>query len=106
MELNTKPLVYLSADELSSLIKSAVNEALSQKAQPEFFDHKELLTIKEASLLLSLSVPTLYTMNCRKLIPYTKLSGKIFYRRSVLFDWLATGDRKTNAQLMRELKAK
>jgi hypothetical protein len=42
-------------------------------------------------------------MNCKRKIPFTKISGKVHYKRSVLRTWIETGDQKTNAQIKLEV---
>ncbi len=65
---------------------------------------KDLLTINEAAVYLDLAVSTLYSMNSRRQIPFSKVVGKVYYRRSALDAWLATGERKTTAQLRAETR--
>ncbi len=97
-----RPLYSLTVGEYLELHKSLLNDLAL--LQPNVTNPpKDLLTIQEAAEFLQLSVATLYTMNCRKRIPYIKVSGKIYYRRSVLFDWLDSGERKTISQLRREI---
>jgi excisionase family DNA binding protein len=79
-------------------------ELLKAQPKPTTTEQKELLTIYEASEFLHLSIPTLYSMNCRNQIPFTKVSGKVYYRRTALEQWLESGERKTKAQLRREVE--
>jgi hypothetical protein len=43
-------------------------------------------------------------MNCKGRIPFTMVSGKVYYRRNALEQWLESGERKTKAQLRREVE--
>lgn len=95
------PLYSLTIGEFIELHKTLLKDLTQTK---ETVDVKELLTIDEAVEFLNLSKATLYTMNCHRQIPFTKVSGKIYYRRSALNEWLASGDRKTTAQLRKEVK--
>lgn len=89
------PLYSLTVGEYVELQKSILKDLPLLSAKKE---EKELLSIQEAAEFLQLSVPTLYTMNCKKQIPFTKVSGKVYYRRSALISWLDSGERKTKAQ--------
>jgi len=103
MENTNRPLYSLTVGEYIELHKSMFNE-LANLMPTEINTPKELLTIQEAAEFLSLSVATLYTMNCRNQIPMLKVSGKVYYRRSALTDWLNSGERKTKTQLQQEAK--
>lgn len=96
----SKPMFSLTVGEYIKL-----HQTLMYDIKPENtagIKEKDLLTIQEAAEYLNLSVATLYSMNCRKQVPFTKVIGKVYYRRSVLDFWLASGDRKTTAQLKAE----
>ena len=97
-----KPLYALTVGEYIELHKSLLKD-LHQSQANDNPDSKELLTIDEAAEFLHMSVATLYTFNCRRRIPFIKASGKVFYRRSSLLDWLDSGERKTKAQLRNEI---
>ncbi len=47
-----------------------------------------LLTISEASELTRLTVKTLYTYTCKRLIPFTKLRGKVLFDEDRLIRWI------------------
>lgn len=99
--ISDKPLFSLTVAEYIELQRTLLRDF------PHPINHseqKELLTIQEASCLLHLSIPTLYTMNCKGRIPFTMVSGKVYYRRNALEQWLESGERKTKAQLRREVE--
>lgn len=96
-----RPLYSLTVGEFIDLQRSIRNDLpplLPNEANPP----KELLTIHEAADFLNLSVHSLYTMNSRRRIPFLKMSGKVYYRRSALMAWLESGERKTIAQLRQD----
>lgn len=98
----SQPLYTLTIGEWIELQKSILVE-LVQVHPARTNEAKELLSIDETSDYLGLSKATLYSMNCRRQIPFTKVLGKVYYRKSALDQWLATGDRKTQAQLNKEI---
>lgn len=103
MEDKNRPLYSLTVGEYLELHKALASNLANPKPT-ETNPTKELLTIQEAAEFLRLSVATLYTMNSRNQIPMTKVSGKVYYRRSALLEWLKSGDRKTKAQQQREVE--
>lgn len=100
--ITDKPLYSLTVGEYIELHKSLLKD-LHQSQPNDNPALKELLTIEEAAEFLHMSVATLYTFNCRRRIPFIKVSGKVFYRRSSLLEWLDSGERKTKAQLSKEI---
>ncbi|WP_111447155.1 helix-turn-helix domain-containing protein [Breznakibacter xylanolyticus] len=99
---NDQPLYSLTVGEYIELHQSLVNVIPSANSVAE--KEKDLLTISEAADYLDLAVSTLYAMNSRRQIPFSKVLGKVYYRRSVLDEWLASGERKTTAQLSAETR--
>jgi len=100
-----QPLFNLTVGEWIEIQKSLFDELHSNrgKGSKESNKPKDLLTIDEACDYLDMKKSTLYSMNCRRQIPFTKVLGKVYYRKSALDQWLATGDRKTQAQLNSEI---
>ena len=49
---------------------------------------ERLLTVEEASQLLSLAPKTLYQYVCRKIVPYVKIQGNLRFRESDLQSWI------------------
>lgn len=97
-----QPLFTLTVGEWMEIQKSLIDELHSSKSQASN-ESKDLLTIDEACNYLGMKRATLYSMNCRRQIPFTKVLGKVYYRKSALDHWLASGDRKTKAQLNNEI---
>jgi predicted DNA-binding transcriptional regulator AlpA len=96
----SKPLFSLTVAEYVELQKKIQSDALQKGVAAEPKD--DLYDMDGASQYLGLSKATLYTFNSLKKVPSLKVTGKVFYRRSALDAWLASGERKTNAQLRRE----
>ncbi len=47
-----------------------------------------LISIREASKLLSLSIPTLYKMSCQRKIPKVKVNGRCLFSVERLEEWI------------------
>ncbi|WP_438710750.1 helix-turn-helix domain-containing protein [Aquimarina muelleri] len=62
---------------------------IKELLKKQIIQQKELLTIKEASEFLGLSVSRLYKMTSNKEIPHCKPGGKIIYlNRQELVQWI------------------
>ena len=46
-----------------------------------------LITVKEVSELLGVSLNTVYTMVRNNEIPYIKIRGKVMFNRNIIEDW-------------------
>ncbi|MCE3228472.1 MAG: DNA-binding protein [Bacteroidetes bacterium] len=69
-------------------------------ALPEQAD--ELLTIEQAAKFLNLSKVTIYSYVQHRSIPYNKRAKKLYFRRSELLEWVASGRKKTFAEIKSE----
>ena len=103
-------VMVLSPVEVQNFIEQTVQTAVEKVVQ-EFKlleqkeAHKEILTIDEASELLNLAKPTIYTLTSRGEIPYNKVSKKLLFKYSDLMAWVDSGRCKTNAELQKEAEA-
>lgn len=60
----------------------------------------ELLTIQEASKLLKLSIPTLYSKSSKRELPGICKRGKrLYFSKSALLNWIEEGKRPTIEEL-------
>jgi excisionase family DNA binding protein len=89
-------------NELETLIEHSVERALKAQtpkpdAEPE---QNELLTIQQASELLHLTVPTIYTKSSKGELPGVYKQGKrLYFDKQVLTDWIRSGRKKSNAEV-------
>ena len=58
----------------------------------------QLLTIKQASELAHLSVPTFYGLVHRSEVPCMKKGKRLYFSKQELTDWIKTGRKKTIAE--------
>lgn len=75
----------------------------SQKVPP---NHSDLLTIRQAAELLSLSVPTLYTKVSQGKIPVNKRGKRLYFSKDELSSWIKSGRKKTIEETQSEIKHK
>ena len=59
----------------------------------------ELLTIKQAGELLSLSVPTLYGLVSKQAIPVSKKGKRLYFSKDELTGWIKAGRKLTITEI-------
>ena len=74
-------------DDLHDLINQLTKKSSNQ--QPPTPD--ELLTVQQAAVFLSLSVPTIYGLIHRKAIPCMKRSKRVYFSKDELIKYLKAG---------------
>ena len=65
---------------------------------------EQLLTIKEASDFLKLSVPTLYSKVSRNELPYMKQGKRLYFSSIELMQYIKNGRKKTKAEIEAEVE--
>ena len=99
-------IVQLDSEQLSNLIQSSVRKVLKEILLVEPTNQPEqLLTIREAAELLSLTVPTMYSKVSKGELPVMKRSKRLYFSRTELLEYLKDGRKKSNAEIEREAKA-
>jgi excisionase family DNA binding protein len=58
-------------------------------------DTSDLLTVRQAAIFLSLSVPTIYTKVSRKEIPVNKRGKRLYFSKLELYVWIRSGKKAT-----------
>lgn len=66
----------------------------------------DLLSINEASILLKLSVATIYSKVCRNEIPVNKQGKRLYFYRTELLNWIKSGRIKTIEEICQETQEK
>jgi DNA binding domain, excisionase family len=96
----------LSLDEIASQVAEKVY-TLQQRNndQKEEIKEDEFLTIGQASKLLNLAKPTIYTLTCKNTIPFIKKGKKLYFKKSDLIEWLNSGRRLTKNEIEEEVKS-
>lgn len=67
-------------------------------------DKDELLNIQEASRLLNLSIPTIYSKVSRKEIPVNKQGKRLYFYKHELTKWIKSGRVKTHLEIRNEIE--
>jgi excisionase family DNA binding protein len=96
----------LSKNEFQDLISQSVSACL--RRQPNIANSREqeeqdsLLTIQQTAQLISLSVPTLYSLVSRSEIPVFKKGKRLYFSKKEITDWIKTGRKKTANEIICE----
>lgn len=67
---------------------------------------QDLLNIQQASELITLAVPTLYSKVSLKEIPFCKKGKRLYFSRSELLEWINSGKKETNADITNGVETK
>ena len=85
----TKQTVLITESDLSNLIRSAVLSALAENRSLSKPDNT-LLTQLQTAEFLKISIPTLMQWKEKKLIPYTQIGRKIFFKKQDVLQAIET----------------
>lgn len=96
-------------ETIDARLSNIENLLLDLKHTPRNTDNHyepDLIGIKETSLLLGLTVPTLYTKVHHRTIPFRKVKGmkKLFFSRRELLDWVQDGRKPTQNEISFQAK--
>jgi excisionase family DNA binding protein len=89
------------------MLTNEVNElkSLLLKKQAPTRTTEQLLTIKEASEFLKLSVPTLYSKVSKNELPFMKRGKRLYFSSVELMEYVKQGRKKTGAEIEAEAEA-
>lgn len=82
----------LQPDDLKTLIKDSVFEALGDNVKPPPEKQDQLIKLNEACRLLGVSSVTIHTWKKAGLIPFYRISNKIYFKKDEIIQSL----KKTN----------
>jgi excisionase family DNA binding protein len=83
-------MILISTDRLKTLLEEVVRKVFQDK-NPEPTEN-QLLSIKEASAYLNISISTLYRYTSQRFIPHHKPGKQLYFIKAELEQWL--GDHK------------
>lgn len=80
----------LEPDELKTIIKDCIIEALAENTNPQPPAEKDdpLIKLSEACRLLGVSSVTIHTWKKTGLIPFYRISNKIYFKKNELINSL------------------
>ena len=102
----------LTFDKFPEAVTMLTNEVrelkrlLIEKQEQTPTEHPEqLLTIQQASELLNLTVPTMYSKVSKGELPVMKRGKRLYFSRAELMDYIKEGRKKSNAEIEAEAEA-
>ncbi|SEH39956.1 helix-turn-helix domain-containing protein [Epilithonimonas hominis] len=98
--IDPKILIDSIAEKVTANILNAV-----RNEQPTAQPQDELLTIQQASELLNLSVPTLYSKVSKRELPCMKQGKRLYFSQTELLNYIKEGKKKTSAEIEAEADA-
>ena len=84
-----KQYIIITEAELPQLIEQSVTAALL-KHQAQARPDNKLLTQQEAAELLSISIPTLIKWKEKKLLPFSQIDRKIYFKKQDVLNAIAS----------------
>ena len=93
-------LMQLTEDELKELIKSSVQELITENKTSK--QNKDILSFKEVISLLGISASTLNAWKREGKIPYHKLNGRIYFKYNEITQSLTNAGNTKVRQLRRD----
>ncbi len=89
----------LQPDDLKALIKDSISEALEEKIKPQQTEKEDqLIKLNEACRLLGVSSVTIHNWKRSGLIPFYRISNKIYFKKNELIQSLKKAKRNYNEQ--------
>lgn len=102
-------LTFNDLPKAVNMLTNEVNELksllLKKQAEAPTRTTEQLLTIKEASEFLKLSVPTLYSKVSKNELPFMKRGKRLYFSSVELMDYIKQGRKKTGAEIEAEAEA-
>lgn len=97
-------MISIPMEDFQSVIIDCVNTCLRNTKPvmvpaPTPNDAPQLLSIKEASNMLGLSVPTLYGYVHRAEIPVCKRANRLYFTKADLLKWIEGGRKHTTTEV-------
>ena len=84
-------------DDLRTLVRSEVQSTLGTAPKSATEAPEQLLTVQEASLLLSVCPQTIHEYKRRGILPFHKLSGRTYLKQSDVLAALQSHHRTTKS---------
>jgi excisionase family DNA binding protein len=78
---------------------------MQKQAEPTTKEAEKLLTIKEASEFLKLTVSTIYSKVSRNELPYMKQGKRLYFSSTELMEYIKEGRNKSKAEIEQEADA-
>jgi len=93
-------IIVTTPAELQALIKSCIDQAISDGLSSKKENCNEIYTLSETSEYLSLAKQTLYGLTSKREIPFIKKGKKLYFSKRELDLWLQEGKQCTKQEIL------
>ena len=96
---NPFDIIVQRLDSIEKLLNELSKYANNSKPQK---DTDEIMTVEQLSDYLTIARQTIYEKCSKKEIPYFKAGKRLYFKKSVINDWINGGRRYTTDELMQQ----
>ena len=96
---NPFDIIVQRLDSIEKLLNELSKNANNSKPQK---DTDEIMTVEQLSDYLTIARQTIYEKCTKKEIPYFKAGKRLYFKKSVINDWINSGRRYTTDELMQQ----
>ena len=104
-EVNTFDNLPEAVARLTNEVSELKTLLLKKEDKPQAEETEKLLTIKEASEFLQLTIPTIYSKVSKNQLPYMKRSKRLYFSSKELMEYLKEGRKKSVSEIEAEADA-
>lgn len=107
MEKTCNPFDGLFSEliEIKNLLIQVLQNQAKLVVPNDTLGKREFLNVKEASEMIGLAIPTIYSYTSKRLIPHSRKGKKLYFRYDELIQWLETGRRRTAQELVADYES-
>ncbi|MES1225749.1 MAG: helix-turn-helix domain-containing protein [Bacteroidota bacterium] len=87
-------LSTIPIEELKEIISDCLREELQKSSNSSSNNSDELIKIDAAAKLLQVSKVTLYKWRAKKLLPYHRISSRIYFKKSELMECITKSKKR------------
>ena len=96
---NPFDIIVQRLDSIEKLLNELSKNANNSKPPK---DTDEIMTVEQLSDYLTIARQTIYEKCSKKEIPYFKAGKRLYFKKSVINDWINSGRRYTTDELMQQ----
>ena len=88
--------IQIISDEVSEKVSDNISKTINPLTSTEEII---LMNVDGTSKLIDLAVPTIYGLVNQKKIPHYKKSGRLYFVKSEIIEWIKSGKQETKSEL-------
>jgi excisionase family DNA binding protein len=98
-------LSTMNLDEIASRVAEKIYDLQKKDSEKRIGQtENELMNISQVAELLNLALPTIYTMTCKREIPFIKKGKKLYFKKKDVLEWLDAGRKLTREEIEKEVR--